>query len=113
MAEFFNKTENIIPPAAIEAGRVIPQFVQNLIHLKCGQYGFNQYGGADSPAGDSDFILCKIENVIPESRLEMRFHLRQIKIRSSFAFRQFACVIKKIEAEIKKGGRNRSAVYSH
>src|SRR5262245_18213008 len=33
-AEFLDEAENVVPPAAVETRRMIPQLVEDLVHLK-------------------------------------------------------------------------------
>src|SRR6202044_789185 len=39
--ESFNAAKNVIPPATIQARRVFPQLIKNLVHLKSGENRFD------------------------------------------------------------------------
>ena len=47
----FDETENVIPPAAVEPGSMIPQFVKDFIHLKSRQDRLDQNGRFDVSRG--------------------------------------------------------------
>src|SRR5579862_4441833 len=83
VCEFLDKTENIIPAAAIQAGGMLPQLVENFVQLECGQNRLNQNGGFDSPALDAKRVLSVDKHIIPEARFEVTFHLWQIEIRAA------------------------------
>jgi len=63
------------------------QLVENLVHLKRGQDGFDQHRRANGPARHANVVLREIENVVPQPRFEMALEFRQIEIRPLPAFR--------------------------
>src|SRR5215471_6929686 len=78
--KLFDAGKNVIPTSTIQSGRMVAQFVKNFVHLKRGWNGFDEHGGANAAARNSQRVLCEIERVVPNPRLEMALHLRKIKI---------------------------------
>src|SRR5579862_4244300 len=74
--EFLDIAEDVIPASAVQAGRVLAQLVQNLIHLEGRWQGLDQDRGLDGAAPDTQLFLGTDEHVIPQSRLEMTLELR-------------------------------------
>ena len=63
--ETLDATENVIPSATIQAGRVFPQLVENLVHLKSGKNRFDQNGGSNRTPRNSNFFLGHDEHIVP------------------------------------------------
>jgi hypothetical protein len=96
LTELLNHGEDIIPSSTVEAGGVIPQFIDDLIHLEGGGDGFNQYGSSDGAAGHANVILGQVEDVIPQPGLEMGFHLWEIEIRASPSLDKLKGIVEKV-----------------
>src|SRR5215470_20016055 len=79
--EFFDEAKNVVPAAAVQTGGMLPQFIENFIHLECGENRLDQNGRTDCAAWNSEPILREVENVIPQARLEMALHFRQVEVR--------------------------------
>ena len=62
------------------------------------------------PVRDAERLLRADEDVVPEPRLEMRLHLRQIKVRPGAARDQLLRVVEKVEPEVEEARRHRLAV---
>src|ERR1043166_5728140 len=86
VSKFFDAGKDVIPPAAVQAGRMIAQLVKNFVHLERGRNRLDQDRGADGTARNTEVILGEIEDVIPDPRLDMALDLRQIKVRPGAAF---------------------------
>ena len=80
--EFLDVAEDVVPAAAIQAGGMLSQLIEDLIHFKGGENRFNQDGSANRSARNAQFVLREAEHVVPEARLEMTFQFRQIEIRA-------------------------------
>src|SRR5713101_4460913 len=100
-AKLLDETENVVPASAVQPRGMVAQFVKNLVHFECSQNRFDQDGGANRSARNAQFILSKTEHVIPQPRLQMTLHLRQIEVRTSpFAQQRFS-IVKKEQTKIK------------
>src|SRR6201988_3157212 len=89
---------------------MVPQFVENFVHFKCGENRLDQDGCPYAALRDAQLFLRKHKNIVPQSRFEMALELRQVEIRSRSCRQQLFCVVKEIEAKIKKGTRHRLTV---
>jgi hypothetical protein len=72
----FDDAEQIVPPAGVQTCRVVPELVENLIHLERREDRFDQHRGANGSARDAKLRLSEQEDVIPQPCLEMRLQLR-------------------------------------
>ena len=97
---------------------MIPQLVDNLvvksarsavsvrqaylIHLKRCRNGFNQDSPSDRSTRHANVILGNIKDIIPQTSFEVRFHLGQIKVRSSPSFDEFFGIVEEVETEIEQ-----------
>ena len=57
VAEVLDDAEQVVPAAGVEAGRVVAQLVEDLLHLERGRDGLDQHGGADRAVRDAQFGL--------------------------------------------------------
>ena len=85
--ELLDEAEDVIPAAAVEAGGVVAQLVEDLVHLERGEDGLDQHGGADGAARDAELVLRADEDVVPEARFEVALHLGQIEVGAGAARR--------------------------
>src|SRR5215212_5083964 len=99
--EFLDEREDVIPASAVETRAVIAQLPENLVHLERGEDRFDEHRRADGAVRNAELLLRADEDVVPEARLEVRLHLRQIKVRAGAARELFGRVVKKEEAEIE------------
>ena len=90
---------------------MIAQLVENFVHLEGGRDRFDQYRGADRPLGNAQLLLRKIEDIVPDARLEMALHFREVKVRTAAARDQFLRVVEEVEAEIEQPTCHRFAVH--
>ena len=92
--------EDVIPAATVEPHHVIPQLVENFIHLKrCGQR-LDEHCRLDRAPVHTECVLGGNEYVVPQPRLEVRLQLGQVKVRPRAAFDQRPCVVEEIQREI-------------
>ncbi len=108
--EFLDEAEDVIPAPAIEAGGMIAQLVEDLVHLERGEDGLDQHRRLDGALGQTELRLREQEHLVPQPRFQMRFQLRQIEIGAGAARRQLLRVVEEIESEIEQAARHRPAV---
>ena len=66
-AKLFYETEDVIPPAAVEAGGMILQLPEDLVHLECGQDILDEDGSPNRAVWHVQIILSKAEYLIPKA----------------------------------------------
>ena len=81
-AELLDETENIVPPAAVETGGVIFQFVEYLIHLEGRQNVLDEHRRLDGTAGEMQHFLGSDENIVPEARFVVILQFGKVEVRT-------------------------------
>src|SRR5262249_5567909 len=72
--------------------------------------GLDEHRGADGADWKTDLLLLANEDVVPQPRLEVRLHLRQIEVRSSAARNELFRVVEEIEREVEEARGDRLRV---
>src|SRR5918992_29685 len=106
-AEALDEAEGIIPAPAVESCRMRTQFVEDLMHLKGGGHCLYQHRGPDGTVGNAERLLSKHENLVPQARLQVTFHLGQIEIGGGAFINQSAGVMEEEQSEIEQTRRDR------
>src|SRR5260370_16983139 len=83
LGELLDSTEDVVLTPAVQARRVLAQFVEYLIHFKGCQDGLDEHGGANGAPGDAQFLLGQHKYVIPEAGFHGILALGQVEIRST------------------------------
>jgi hypothetical protein len=112
-AEFLDAAEDVVPAAGVEPRGVMPQLVEDLVHLEGGKDSLDEHGRLDRPARDAEVVLRHHEQVVPKARLEVAFELRQVEIRPASARDELLRVVEEIDREIEDAARDRLAVDDH
>src|SRR5260221_8828979 len=89
------------------------QFIKNFLGLERGEDRLDQNRRANRAARNLQRVLGEIENIVPEPRLEMTLHFRQIKIRAAAALQQFGGIVEEIQTEVEQAAGNRLAVHEN
>ncbi len=89
---------------------MVPQLPQDLVHLEGGEDGLDQHRSLDRLLRHAERVLRVDEHVVPQPRLEMALHLRQVEVRAGAARQRFLGVMEEVEAEIEQRARHRLAV---
>jgi len=63
--EYFSEVENTIPASAIQAGRVVAQFIQDFVHLERAMNRFDQRRRPARSLWHATVRLSKDEHVVP------------------------------------------------
>lgn len=100
-------------PPAVEPGRVIPEFEEDFFHLECSRKCLDQNGSPDSIVGDTEIRLREEEDVVPQTGLEVMFHLWKVKVRTGAALDELVCIMIEIQREIEQRGGQWSVVNGH
>ena len=82
VAEVLDDAEQVVPAAGVQAGGVVAEFVEDLVHLERGRDGLDQDGGADGALRDAEVVLGEDEDLVPEPGLEVALHLGQVVVRA-------------------------------
>jgi hypothetical protein len=102
VTELLDNAEDVIPSAAVEAGAVLSEFIDDLLHLERSKNGLNQHRTSDGTPRDAQRILGKVENIVPKTSFKMRFHLGEIEVWTITSLDQLVGIVKEVKAEVKK-----------
>ena len=112
LAELLDDAEDVVPTATIEAGRVVAQLVDDLVHLEGGEDGLDQHGAADGASRDGQYVLGQVEDVVPQARLQMGLHLGQVEVGAEATRYQLLGVVPEVQAEVEQAAGDGLAVDS-
>ena len=113
VAELLDHREDVVPSPGVEPGGVVPQLVEDLVHLQGGQDGLDEHGGPDGAVGDSPRLLGGDEDVVPQSRLEVGLQLGQVEVGAAAPGDEGGGVVEEEQPEVEQGRRYRVAVDEH
>ena len=103
VAEVLDDAEQVVPAPGVQAGGVVAQFVEDLVHLERGRDGLDQHGGADGALRDAEVVLREDEDLVPEPRLEVALHLGQVVVRALAVVQQLPGGVEEVQAEVHQG----------
>ena len=69
-------------PTTVQPGRVLTQLEQDLLHLERSRERLDEHRRADRAVLHADVRLRKVEDVVPEARLEVVLHLGKVEVRA-------------------------------
>ena len=110
LAELLDDAEDVVPTATIEAGRVVAQLVDDLVHLEGGEDGLDQHGAADGASRDGQYVLGQVEDIVPQARLQMGLHLGQVEVGAEATRDQLLGVVPEVQAEVEQAAGDGLAV---
>ncbi|KAI3485184.1 hypothetical protein L1887_51469 [Cichorium endivia] len=95
-----DEREDVIPSTTVETRRVLAQLVEDLVHLKGGSDGLDEDGAADGATGHLDVVLREVEDVVPQTRLEVALHLGQVEVRAVAGSDELVGVVEEVETKV-------------
>src|SRR2546425_2705951 len=115
VSELLDEAEDVVPAAAVQAGGVVLQLVEDLVHLERSEDRLDQDRCADRAAGDAKLVLREVEDVVPEARLQVALELGQVEVGSPpRALRdERRGVVKEEQSEIEQGRGDWASVHGH
>lgn len=102
LAVTLDEREDVVPTTTVETGAVVAELVNNLIHLKSSSDSFNQHSTTDGTPGNTNVVLSKVEDIVPQTGLEVRLHLGQVKVRTVPTGNQLLGVVEEVETEVEQ-----------
>lgn len=112
VAELLDDAEDIIPATAVQAGAVIAQLIDDLVHLKGGENGLDKHGSANGAAGHTNVVLSQVEGVVPQTGFEMALHLGKVKVRAKAAALCLESIVEEVKAKVEERSGDGLAVNS-
>ena len=111
VAELLDEAEDVVPAAAVQSGRVLAKFPEDLVHFEGGEDGFDEHRRADGAARNPELLLRQKENVIPQAGFQVALHFRQVEIRARAVGDQRLGVVEEEQAEIEERGGDGLAIH--
>lgn len=99
-------------PSAVQAGRVVPQLEEDLLHLEGSREGLNEDGTTDCSSGDANVGLGEVEDVVPETGLTVVLHFGKVEVGTESTSDLLFCIVEEEEGEIEDGGGDGGVVDS-
>lgn len=112
LAELLNEGEDVIPTTTVQSRAVFAQLVDDLIHLKRRRDGLDQHGTTDRSARHANVVLSQVEDVVPQTRLEVRLHLGEVEVRAEPAGNELLGIVVEVQTEVEQTAGDGGAVDS-
>ena len=81
---------------------MVTELVDDLVHLESGEDGLDQHGTADGATGHADVVLGKVEDIVPETSLEMRLHLGEVEVGAEAALDGLEGVVEEVQTKVEE-----------
>jgi len=89
---------------------MISQLEENLLHMECSRKRLNQDSRPNCVVCHLDVGLREHEDVIPQTRLEVVFHLGEVEVWTRTTLDEFVCIVEEVEGEVEKRAGNGTIV---
>lgn len=103
-------TATLHVPSAIQTSRVLPQFEQNFFHVECCRQSFDQNRSANSTMSHANVGLAEVEDIIPQTSLEIMFYLGKVEIRPRTTLDKLIRIVEEVKCKVKDTSRHRSVI---
>ncbi|MBK8003356.1 MAG: hypothetical protein IPK12_05250 [Gemmatimonadetes bacterium] len=110
VAEVLEHREDVVPAPGVEAGGVVLELEEDLLHLERREDGLDEHRGADGPLRQAERLLREAEDVVPEPRLVVALELGQVEVRAAAAAEQLVRVVEEVQAEVEEAAGDGLAV---
>lgn len=98
--------EDVIPATAVEGDDVILHLIEQLVHLEYRRQGFDEHGGLDGTAGQTEFVLGPGEHLAPPAPFQMALQLGYVEVGTGALGQQRLVVVQEIEGEVEQAAGN-------
>src|SRR5439155_18150858 len=95
---------------SVQTGAVIAELVKDLLHFERERQDLYEHRRLDLSATEIELVFSPVEDVVPEPRLAVALHLRQVEIRSAPSLEQMLRVVEDVEPEVEHRAGDRHAV---
>lgn len=112
LAELLDEGEDVIPATTVQSRAVFTQLVDDLIHLKCRRDGLDQHGTTDRSARHANVVLSQVEDVVPQTCLEVRLHLGEVEVRAEPAGNELLGIVVEVQTKVEQTAGDGGAVDS-
>ena len=110
VGELLDDAKDVVPPPRVEAAGVIPQLIEDLVHLEGAQDRLHQHRAFDRPTAQIERVFRECKHVVPKSGFQMALQLRKVEVGTGPLGQQAAGVMKDIEPEVEERAGHRLPV---
>ncbi len=89
---------------------MVAEGVQHLLHLERRRDGLDEHRGPDRPGREAEHLLGVVEDELPEPRLVVALHLRQVEVRPAATVELLLRVVEQVEPGVDQGTDGGGAV---
>ncbi len=100
VAEVLHDGEQVVPAGGLEAGAVIAQLPEDLLHVERGRDRLDVDSRPDRALRDAHLVLRPDEDLVPQPSLERGFELGQVEVGSRAAVDEVLGVVEEVEPEV-------------
>ena len=111
IAELLDHREDVVPASGVEPGGVLPQLVEDLIHLEGGEDVLDEHRRLDGAPGNAEAILSPAEHVVPQPGLEVGLQLGKVEVGAGSVGQGRPPPVIHVEAEVEERRRHGTAVH--
>merc|ERR1712093_437126 len=79
VSHLLDEGKDVVPATAVEAGGVLSELVQDLVHHKRARDSLDEDGRTNGATLDAELVLGGVEDVVPQACLEVVLHLWEVK----------------------------------
>jgi hypothetical protein len=101
-AQLLDAREDVVPAADVEPAEWLAQLPEDLVHLEGRGQRLDQHRRAHRALRNAERVLREHEDVVPEPRLEVRLHLRQVVVGTAAAREALLRGVEEVEAEVEE-----------
>jgi len=81
-----------------------------LFHLESRRNGLNETSTSDRSTLHANVVLCEVEDVVPQSSLEVTLHLGQVVVGAGATLHELLCVVVEVDTEVEQTAGNGLAI---
>ena len=95
------QAEDVVPATTVETGRVVPELVEDFLHLEGGGQGLNENSTPDLAVREAELRSGGAEDIVPEASLKVVLHLGKVEVRSQAALDELGSVVEEVETKVE------------
>ena len=89
------------------------ELVEDLVHFECGEDVLDEDCAFHAVRREPEDLLRHVENVVPETCLQMVLQLRKVVVWSRALLSKILVVVVEVEPKVEEGCRNRLALHQY
>src|ERR1019366_7685955 len=112
-AEVLDDAERAVPPPGIRSGAVVPQLIEDLVHLERSRDGLDENRRPDRAARNAERALREVEGVVPQPRLQVALQLGQVEVGALALVELALRAVEEVQREVEQAAGYPLAVHQY